>query len=80
MQPQGADLLQSTSLSAPKSKPKVMAEFVTVPTSDGKMADVNLDMVTHMRPNPANKAQIIIDFVGGAARAQRPTKNIGVLT
>jgi hypothetical protein len=44
---------------------KIMAEFVTVPTSDGEMADVNLDTITHMRPNPANKAQIIIHFVGG---------------
>jgi hypothetical protein len=42
-----------------------MAEFVTVPTADGEMADVNLDMITHIRPNPANKAQIIIHFVGG---------------
>jgi hypothetical protein len=42
-----------------------MAEFVTVPTADGEIADVNLDMITHMRPNPANKAQIIIHFVGG---------------
>jgi hypothetical protein len=42
-----------------------MAEFVTVPTADGEIADANLDMITHMRPNPANKAQIIIHFVGG---------------
>ena len=42
-----------------------MAEFVTIATADGEIADVNLDMVTHMRPNPANKAQVIIHFVGG---------------
>ena len=42
-----------------------MAEFVTIATADGEIADVNLDMITHMRPNPANKAQIIIHFVGG---------------
>jgi hypothetical protein len=42
-----------------------MAQFVTIPTIDGEIADVNLDMITHMRPNPANKAQIIIHFVGG---------------
>jgi hypothetical protein len=46
-------------------EPRNMAEFVTVPTADGEIADVNLDMITHMRPNPANKAQIIIHFVGG---------------
>jgi hypothetical protein len=42
-----------------------MAEFVTIPTIGGEIADVNLDMITHMRPNPANKDQIIIHFVGG---------------
>jgi hypothetical protein len=42
-----------------------MAEFVSIPTIDGEMADVNLDMITHMRPNPSNKSQIIIHFVGG---------------
>jgi hypothetical protein len=44
---------------------KFMAEFVTIPTIGGEIADVNLDMITHMRPNPANKDQIIIHFVGG---------------
>jgi len=42
-----------------------MAEFVTIATADGEIADVNLDMITHMRPNPADKAQVIIHFVGG---------------
>jgi hypothetical protein len=42
-----------------------MAEFVTIPTADGETADVNLDMITHIQPNPANKARIIIHFVGG---------------
>jgi hypothetical protein len=42
-----------------------MAQFVSVPTVDGEMADVNLDLITHMRPNPANKSQIIIHFAGG---------------
>jgi len=42
-----------------------MAQFVTIPTIDGEIADVNLEMITHMRPNPANKAQIVIHFVGG---------------
>jgi hypothetical protein len=42
-----------------------MAQFVTIPTVDGELADVNLDMITHMRPNPANKAQIILHFAGG---------------
>jgi hypothetical protein len=42
-----------------------MAQFVTIPTVDGEMADVNLGMITHMRPNPANKAQIILHFAGG---------------
>jgi hypothetical protein len=37
-----------------------MAEFVSIATSDGELADVNLDQITHMRPNPANKSQIII--------------------
>lgn len=46
-------------------EPSNMAEFVTIPTVDGEIADVNLDMITHMRPNPANKAQIMIYFVGG---------------
>ena len=44
---------------------KFMAEFVTIPTIGSEIADVNLDMITHMRPNPANKDQIIIHFVGG---------------
>jgi hypothetical protein len=43
-----------------------MPEFVTIATADGEIADVNLDIITHMRPNPANKAQIIIHFVGRA--------------
>jgi hypothetical protein len=47
-----------------------MAEFVTIPTIGGEIADVNLDMITHMRPNPANKDQIIIHFVGGGAHYQ----------
>jgi hypothetical protein len=42
-----------------------MAQFVSVPTLDGELADVNLDMITHMRPNPVNKAQIVLHFVGG---------------
>jgi hypothetical protein len=42
-----------------------MAEFVSVITLDGETADVNLEMITHMRPNPANKSQIILHFVGG---------------
>ena len=42
-----------------------MALFVTIPTVDGEIADVNLEMITHMRPNPANKAQIILHFAGG---------------
>jgi hypothetical protein len=42
-----------------------MAEFVSIATSDGELADVNLDQITHMRPNPANKSQIIIHFAGG---------------
>jgi len=44
---------------------KNMAQFVSIPAADGEMADVNLDMITHMRPNPANKSQIIIHFAGG---------------
>ena len=46
-------------------EPRHMAQFVTIPTIDGEIADVNLEMITHMRPNPANKAQIVIHFVGG---------------
>jgi hypothetical protein len=42
-----------------------MAQFVTIPTIDGEIADVNLEMITHMRPNPANKAHVVIHFVGG---------------
>jgi hypothetical protein len=42
-----------------------MAQFVTVPTVGGEIADVNLEMITHIRPNPANTGQIIIHFVGG---------------
>jgi hypothetical protein len=42
-----------------------MAQFVTIPTVDGEIADVNLEMITHMRPNPANKAQTILHFAGG---------------
>jgi hypothetical protein len=42
-----------------------MAQFVTIPTVDGEIADVNLEMITHMRPNPANKAQTILHSVGG---------------
>ena len=42
-----------------------MALFVTIPTVDGEIADVNLEMITHMRPNPVNKAQIILHFAGG---------------
>jgi hypothetical protein len=46
-------------------EPRNMAQFVTIPTVDGEIADVNLEMITHMRPNPANKAQIILHFAGG---------------
>ena len=46
-------------------EPRHMAQFVTIPTIDGEIADVNLEMITHMRPNPVNKAQIVIHFVGG---------------
>jgi hypothetical protein len=41
-----------------------VAQFVSMPTADGEMADMNLDMITHMQPNPANKAQIILHFAG----------------
>jgi hypothetical protein len=39
-------------------------QFVNVPTVDGETADVNVDLITRMRPNPANKAQIILHFAG----------------
>jgi hypothetical protein len=42
-----------------------MAQFGNIQTIDGELADVNLDMITHIRPNPANKAQIILHFAGG---------------